>query len=254
VPYLSQRLAYADMIKTGSNWTSRVILRRAQLPRSFGDGHLPAWWVREQLGEDKAAVNVISQRQRHGRLVFGTVRSPLSWYGSIYRHVINRGGDATALRQMGRGSMEFAPWLKGALKAGDHWPANPFAFAQVHPAGLQPEPGESLWTWATRYFYATQDGERWAVDALVPMEHLQDGLAALGLVETILGRKNEGHGPMVTLTASQRVAILKADGPLMSALGYDADGIKWHILPTLSGQASEDVDPAALPALWRLAA
>ena len=216
--YRSQRFAYADMIKTGSNWTSRVMLRRARVPVCMGNGeHRPAWWVREQLGEG-GATNVIGQKP--GRLFFGTMRSGLPWYGSWYRHALHRHGAVDEVRAMGRGSTAFADVLAGALSAGEHWGRNPFIFCQRMDTGLRWVEGESLWSYATRYFYATQDGSAWAVDALVPMEHLREGLAELGLVEPILQPKNVGKGEPAQLTPEQRAAILKADGPLMDVLGY----------------------------------
>lgn len=240
MPYASEQFAYSDMIKTGSNWTSRAMLRQGRLARRLGDGqHQPAWWTRAHAGS--------------GKVHFGTIRHPYSWYASWFRHAAYRAKVQDALARMGSGSRAWADVLSGSLSAGPHWPGNPLGFAHLRADGLPWKAGDSLWSYTTRYFYADPtEGRQWLVDALVPMEHLREGLSELGLDERLLGRKNEAIGEKVELTDEQREAIWKVDGPLARSLGYRKDGTCTQlVVPVLCGKVGDKADPLRMSELRR---
>ena len=98
-----ERLVHADMPRTGTVYTSKVILRKGRLPRAVVRSqdaaalHLPAWWLRlHGWGESRS--------------IFATVRDPYTWLPSWYAWCVRNAPEALA--RIGRGSIAWADVLE----------------------------------------------------------------------------------------------------------------------------------------------
>ena len=200
MPYISERLAQADMWKTATSWSSRVMLRGRGDFRAtrLCQEHRPAWTLHRVYGD---------------RLIFGTVREPVEWLCSYYDHLVIHGRvDLLA------GHVEFSAFVEASCTPAGHWPG----LGVRIEGGRQPD--GPLWEWMVRYFYQLPTSDEWAVDVLVDAAQARQGLAHLGL-RSELGRKNETSRARVAkrpdlMTPALREMVYDACGGLAGELGY----------------------------------
>jgi hypothetical protein len=202
-----ERLVHADMPRTGTVYTSKVILRKGRLPRAvmrLQDGsarHLPAWWLRlHGWGES--------------RLIVATVRDPYTWLPSWYAWCVRN--EPEALARIGRGSMAWADVLEGALEPHEGWGDFPLLIG-TRPSEIgaewAPDAAEGgIWSWATRYYTQNALGD-WEADVLIG-EDIAADLARLGLVDDLPPKHVTRKSDLPTLTAAQRARIAEVEGPL----------------------------------------
>ena len=198
----SEHWVQADMYRTASNWTSRVLLRAGG--HRLNDGaHTPAWKLRSWATS--------------GRQLFGTVREPCAWLCSYwdYLHVHGR---HEPLKAISGGSTDFDAYVRGSLAG---------AF-RTEDAALGPLSGGEgdLWSRFTRIFYGSPDSESWAVDVLVDCSQVREGLSRMGLADTLPPknvsppqRKAAREGLM---TPELRRLVYATCGGLAASLGYHA--------------------------------
>ena len=167
MPILAPGLVFVHLPKTGGTWTSAV-LRETVGGKQLRGGHDPCFTV--------------TQPERAGRVVFGQIRDPWSWYASLYIHAMNAGANVVdVLRRFGRGSTDFLDVLYGWTHPREvkPMPSAPLAIAQ--PVGQVADAfqlsGMGLWAWAVHYFYGR--GAAWGVDVLIDTAHLGRGLTRL---------------------------------------------------------------------------
>lgn len=110
---------------------------------------------------------------RKGARAFGVLRDPLSWYASLWTHILDSDDDRRALlaRGWGSNSLDFAAvldgWTSGRLpREVAHCPG--VLWRQTAKRRIRWQDGEGLWSFAMRYFF--QDNtDAWIVDELIPM-------------------------------------------------------------------------------------
>jgi hypothetical protein len=207
VSHACERLVHADMPRTGTVYTSKVILRKGRLPRAvlrLQDGsarHLPAWWLRlNGWGASRAIV--------------ATVRDPDTWYPSWYAWCVRN--CPKELARIGRGSIAWDAVLDGALTPHEGWGDFPLligASPSDHGATWSPAAADGgIWSWATRYYTQNALGS-WEADLLIGGD-LREALAGLGLVDDLPPKHVTRPDDLPTLTASQRARIAEVEGPL----------------------------------------
>ena len=202
-----ERLVHADMPRTGTVYTSKVILRKGRLPRAVVRSqdaaalHLPAWWLRlHGWGESRS--------------IFATVRDPYTWLPSWYAWCVRNAPEALA--RIGRGSIAWADVLEGALVPHDGWGEFPLLIG-TSPADIgaewTPDAAQGgIWSWATRYYTQNARGG-WEADVLIGGD-LRESLASLGLVDDLPPKHVTRRDDLPKLTVSQRSRIAEIEGPL----------------------------------------
>ena len=198
------------MPKTGGSWVEHYLIHELggtiypDLP-----GHAPALQIPEHV--------------RKGKILFGTVRDPLSWYVSWYVHALSSPQSQKRLLVFGAGNTDFESVLRGALfPRYDRCPDSPGVIWEVPPVARRIYLGrsESLYTWAFRYVYG-------GVQNFIPMEDLSNNLGEfLHLrvdTEKYLPRNTRSERKVETeveYTDELRELVLKRDGEIAKLLGY----------------------------------
>lgn len=209
MPVAYEDFVYLHMPKTGGMWVSNILLANG--------GHK----IKGTGLHRHAGVSKLSEEHLQGKIVFGTIRDPWTWYVSLWRHLqIGKDGQAL-LDYLGQGSREFSPFLEGAT--------NPEVWANA-PKKLT----ESWWDWPERgdcgLYTATAKsiyGDR--TDTVIDTALLYEGLEII----TGLQAGTESHPP--TNTSNARSGYLdpenlygdfelglvnKADGEFARRIGY----------------------------------
>lgn len=199
------------MPKTGGSWVEHYLIHELggaiypHLP-----GHAPAAQLPAHV--------------REGKILFGTVRDPLSWYASWYAHAFHNPTHRERLRIFGRGDESFEAVLRGALFPRiDRCPDSPGAIWEVPLVGRRVYlgRGESLYTWAFRYIYGTE------VQHFI---HLEDLAKELGKfmrlridTKTYPPRNTRSERDtqiQVEYTDELRELVYERDGEVARLLGY----------------------------------
>lgn len=160
----SDRFVLVRCPKTGSTYAS-VVLR--QLGKATGrlpgtDAHAPVWAIPDDW--------------KANRKTIGTLRNPWDWYLSYHAHLRRESPAALA----GFGGECFRDFLYGATH-GQGLPLEgvdlPLPNEQFAGSGL------GLASWMQRRFYSDEPPDTkakgWAVDLLIPTEHLTESLGTL---------------------------------------------------------------------------
>lgn len=155
---------YIHMPKTGGSWMSNY-LSREHAGRVVGShGHQPIY--------------TIAKHALEGKLPWGTVRDPWSWYLSWWSHGVRSGNYGERLAVYGGGSTEFKDVLMGALSrdpercpehTGGIWSLhNEKQARQDYLGGLG-----GLYTWAFFHIFGTE------VRTFVDMNRMHEGVEEL---------------------------------------------------------------------------
>jgi len=235
MPITTDQLLHIHMPKTGGLWVGRVLLAAGGTKVAGLRRHDPH--------------NAVPDEVREGRLVFGTIRDPWSWYLSFWRHLrVGRDGQML-LRQLGRGDQNFGPFLRGATDPGV-WCRMPDSLTSGWwdwPVG-----GDGLYTETFRAIYG-EGGH--GVDALIDTAQLTVGLSELLGIDVsgfpIQNRAADRERDsirhphrMYEITQGAEKVVRKYDGEMAHALGYDGpfsqlrSPIRW-------------AHDSELPARWR---
>lgn len=201
MPIAYDDFIYLHMPKTGGMWVSNILLSNG--------GHK----IQGNGLHRHAPISKLSEEDLYGKMVFGTIRDPWSWYVSFWRH-LQIGADGRALLDfLGRGSREFSSFLAGAT--------NPGIWAEA-PKSLT----EAWWDWPERdecgLYTATAKsiyGDR--TDTVIDTALMYEGLEIITGLET----GTETHPP--TNTSNSRSGYLDPEdmfGEQEMALVGEADG------------------------------
>ncbi|HUW15785.1 MAG TPA: hypothetical protein VMW94_01805 [Actinomycetes bacterium] len=176
MPWIAPGLIQVHLPKTGGTWVGACL--RDLVPGSdrLRGTHDPVW--------------TLTQSERAGRLTFGTIRDPWSWYASLYTHACRSGGERLVdLCAYGRGSVEFKRVLCGMTHPWDaEIPDSVTVLAHARDGAKTAfrTSRVGLATWFAWYMYAAryvwQGGSPdlcWGVDALLDTARLYEGMGAL---------------------------------------------------------------------------
>jgi hypothetical protein len=218
MPSFTDRLLKAHMPKTGGSW-----LRYHLIDQLGGSSLARQPWALP----DHAPIADVPAEIRRGRVAFGTIRDPWSWYLSWYNQASKSGLSAHNVSQFGLGDSSFKEVLYGAThgrdteaKPGMFW--GPSAAKSGFAGGR-----DGLYTWSARYVY----GEPWGIDALVDMPQMLAALAEL------TGSEQERYKPPLnvgTYTKGLDLGVYdeemiewvrSADGGLIYLMGYTDPGV-----------------------------
>lgn len=209
MPIVYNDFIYLHMPKTGGMWVSNILLSNGgyKIKGSGLHRHSP--------------ISKLSEEQLQGKMVFGTLRDPWSWYVSLWRH-LQIGADGRALLDyIGRGKQDFSSFLEGATDP-EVWASAP----QKLTDGWWDWPSKEdcgLYTATARSIY----GDR--TDTVIDTALLYEGLEII----TGLRTNTESHPP--TNTSNARSSYLdpedlygkfemglveKADGEFARRVGY----------------------------------
>lgn len=214
MPLVTQDLVYIHMPKTGGTWVANVLLKLLQA-KQVGDGHGPS-----MPGE--------------GRVVFGTVRDPWTWYVSWWLHALRANPDTAC--QWGNGSPAFSHVLQGVLypHTVDKLPQEFGVCFPISPRGIDQrlsllQSGQSLYSWLFHHLYGDH------VNTLIDIGQLRQGLESV----TGLELPEEDWPPMNVGNSLHKGAwhhitsyveeVRRIDRKALNILGYEGPGGK---LPT----------------------
>jgi len=177
MPWIGEGIAFVHAPKTGGTWCESVI-RDVLHGEPLRGVHDPVW--------------TLTETERAGRMVVGTVRDPWSWYCSLWGHAEKTDHrHRELLRMYGNGSGDFRSVLYGwthPAKVKDIPVRTGVIWAPIND-GRVPlrQSGVGLATWALWYMYGAHyrwnehHGPQlsWQVDALLDMRRLNEGMGAV---------------------------------------------------------------------------
>jgi len=228
VPIATEKLLYVHMPKTGGLWVAKVLeaVGGSKIPkihRHCFAGDVPASWT-------------------EGRLMFGTVRDPWSWYVSLWRHLsVGRDGQML-LRHLGSGDQSFEAFLRGATDPAV-WCQTPNRYTQGSwdwPVG-----GDGLWSETFRSIYGhTQPIPELLIDTAQLtaglIELLGTDVSRVPLQNTAASRSRVPFGDPRDLYTEELTALVREfDGDLAHRIGYD-EPFQELPLPLRWGGISQD--------------
>jgi hypothetical protein len=235
VPIATEKLLYVHMPKTGGLWVAKVLeavggSKVPKLHRHCFAGDVPESWT-------------------EGRLMFGTIRDPWSWYVSLWRHLsVGRDGQML-LRHLGGGNQSFEAFLRGATDPAV-WCQTPNRYTQAWwdwPVG-----GDGLWSETFRSIYGHQaiyEHEGCIPEVLIDTAQLTEGLTELlGTDVSRVPRQNTAAAksrvplgdPKGNYTAELVALVREYDGELAHRIGYDEpfqklpSALRWGGIPKTS--------------------
>jgi hypothetical protein len=210
MPVATEQMLYVHMPKTGGIWVTKVLetvggTRIPKLHRHCNAQDIPDTW-------------------RDGRLMFGTIRDPWSWYVSLWRHLALGRDGQMLLRHLGKGDQGFEAFLRGATDPGV-WMTTPQRYTTAWwdwPAG-----GDGLWSETVRSVYGHGD---LIPEVLIDTAQLTEGLTELlgvdvsgiPLQNTAAGRGKDSIQHPSELYTPELIALVRDyDGLLAHRLDYN---------------------------------
>lgn len=165
-----------------------------------------------------------------GSRLWGTLRSPLSWYASWYGHVmcsLSVPGPRAAFEAAAMGSAENSTRLSLEYYGGGSLEFRDILYGLTHLDELSGDligthtmlnvPGDlgGYWSRNVRYYFGGPEG--WLVDRLLNFGTLEQGMEELYGRKVCLPRVGVGKGPVASLTPEMKSWVWAADGDVWRA-------------------------------------
>lgn len=171
-PPRREALGFIHMPKTGGSYVRNVL--QAQFGWKYvAGGHDPVWYE----NPSNSPLPVCDK-------LFGVVRDPWTWYGSMWRYAQRDAGQREELKLWGNGDNSFEAVLYGWTHPQEVKQTPAYIgviFDAVNRIEARSQIGSSpvgFWSWSMGYFYGNgkalwQDGFAWKIDILLDMRNLK---------------------------------------------------------------------------------
>lgn len=215
MPIATEDFLYVHMPKTGGIWVTKILLGMGGIKVPGLKRHAPAGDLASSWTE--------------GRLMFGTVRDPWSWYVSLWCHLRAGRDGQMLLRALGQGDQSFEAFLRGATDPAV-WMNAPQRFTA--PWWDWPAGGDGLWSETFRAIYG--HGQP-IPEALIDQAQLTKGLGEMLSADlSSIPRQNTADNwtqnkplpPGEPYTDELVQLVRDYDGHLAHRIGYTEPGSK----------------------------